>query len=44
MSKKQGDKPAGKSKYAKKVARRRREAIRLNLPPNTPWPIIWLNQ
>ena len=31
----------GKSKYQQKVQARRRAAKRLDLPANTPWPVIW---
>jgi hypothetical protein len=33
----------GNSKYARKVAHRRRLAAQLGLPPNTPYPILWVN-
>ena len=39
-----GGKPSGNSKYALKIAKRRREAIKLGLPPNTPYPILKLNR
>ena len=31
----------GKSKYQQKVQARRRAAKRLDLPANSPWPVIW---
>lgn len=34
-------KPSGQSRYALKIARRRKVAIALGLPPGTPWPVIW---
>jgi hypothetical protein len=47
VSKKQkskSDKTQGESKYAKKIAYRRKVALSLGLPPNSPWPVIWANQ
>lgn len=32
--------PTGQSKYALKVARRKRKAVSLGLPENTPYPAI----
>lgn len=37
-------KPSGNSKYALKIAKRRREAINLSLPPDSSYPIIKLNR
>lgn len=39
--KKQSEKPKGKSKYALKVARRKRTALAAGLPADTPYPVIW---
>ncbi len=39
-TKPQGTKPAS-SKYALKCAARRKAALALGLPSNTPWPVIW---
>lgn len=36
-------KPAS-SKYALKVLVRRKAALALGLPGNTPWPVIWATQ
>ena len=38
---KQREKPRGRSRYALKVIRRKRAALALGLPANTPWPVIW---
>ena len=35
---------SGRSKYALKIAKRRREAVKLGLPENTPYPIIKINR
>ncbi len=40
MSKKRGEKPKGDSKYQKKIKARAREARKLGLPSNTPYPIL----
>lgn len=32
------------SYYARKLVRRRKESLRLKLPANTPWPVIWAHQ
>lgn len=37
-------KPDGQSKYAKKVAARRRAAARLGLPKDSTWPVIHAEQ
>ena len=37
-------KKLGKSKYAKKVEQRRKLALKVGLPANTPMPILWLYQ
>ena len=37
-------KPAGKSKYAAKVASRKRAAAKVGLPSNATWPEIWAAQ
>lgn len=38
---KRSEKPKGKSKYARKVTRRRKAALALGFEANTPWPVIW---
>ena len=37
-------KPSGKSKYALKIAQRKREARKLGLSDNAPYPLIYLNR
>ena len=35
---------SGNSRYAKKVARRTKLAKSLDLPADTPYPLIWITQ
>ena len=46
MSKKKKDPnhKSGNSKYAQKLAKRKREAKALGLSSSTPYPVIWANR
>ena len=39
-----GGKPSGNSRYALKIAKRRKEAIGLGLHPDSPYPLIGLSR
>lgn len=41
--KKRDVKDKGNSKYARKIAKRRQLAIKLELSADTPYPVIWAN-
>lgn len=41
MKRTEATKPKEQSKYAKKIARRRRRAVQLGLPPTATFPEIW---
>lgn len=33
---------SGNSKYAKKVKARRKFALEIGMPQDTPWPVMWV--
>ena len=41
---KKSPRPKGKSKYQAKLMRRRTAALKLGLPGNSPWPVVWAEQ